>query len=258
MPDNASVANVNTYLVRTVSTMPSTDPDYGQWWGTEAGQSFYREIAERVGRPIAYNINRQYGVSYEAADVANTAFTMLHQEFISAYIQRSEDPWAYLSTVLKREMISEIGGYFRTELTEAALYEGSTAVPVRPAATVAEAAELTAAALAQAAPAFPLPILQEAVFYFAERGHQRLSHLYTEATNDPELTSMGLVREEILAIANAVLGSRPDNELNSLMAAYLMDPAFDPKSSIRHRRALKKFATRIAKSHHQEMRQLVG
>lgn len=252
------MADANLYLVRTVSTMPSTDPDYGQWWGTQEGQAFYGEVVERIGRPIAYNINRQYGVSYEAADVANTAFTMLHQEFIAAYIQRSKDPWAYLSTVLRREMVSEIGGYFRTELTEAALYESSTALPARPSATVREAAELTAAALAQAAPTFPRPVLQEAVFYFAERGHRRLSHLYTEATTDPELTSMGLGREEILAIANAVLGSRPDNELNSLMAAYLMDPACEPRSSIRHRRALKKFATRIAKSNHQEMRQLVG
>ncbi|MCC3292561.1 hypothetical protein [Arthrobacter sp. zg-Y1110] len=238
--------------------MPSADPYYGQWWGSGEGRDFYQEVTERIGNPMAASINRQYGIDYEASDVANTAFTVLRQEFISAYIKRSEDPWAYLSSVLKREMVREAGGYFRSELTETVLFDSASHTLHRPAATIREAAELTSAALMAAAPAIPEQILHEAVFYFAERGHYRLSHVYTNATNDPELTGLGLGREEILAVANAVLGSRPENNLNSLIAAFLMDPAFDPKSSIRHRRALTKFRSRIDKAHHQEMRHLVG
>jgi hypothetical protein len=74
----------------------------------------------------------------------------------------------------------------------------------------------------------------------------RISHLYTHATTDDELTDLGLVREEILAIANAVLGSRSGGGQNSLIAAFLHDPAFDPRSSILHRRALQKFQSRMA------------
>lgn len=246
------------YLVRAVSSMPSTDPEYGQWWGSADGLAFYAEVTERIGQPMAVSINRQFGVSYEPSDVANTAFTILRQEFISAYLRRSDDPWAYLSTVIKREMLRDIGGHFRTELTETVLFESTAHTALRPAATLREAAELTAAALSAAAPSFPAPLLHEAVLYFVERGHQRLSHLYTSATVDPSLTDLGLVREEILAVANAALGSRPEHELNSLVAAFLMDPAFEPKSSIRHRRALEKFSARIARLHRQEESHLVG
>lgn len=237
--------------------MPATDPEYGRWWGTGDGLELYARITTRIGEPIALSLSRRYGVSYEASDVANTAVIILRQDFVAAYLARSQDPWAYLASILKREMIREIGAHFRHELTEDLLSHNVARKPVQP-ATIMEAAALTAAALAEAAPGFPPVLLETAVAYFAHEGQKRLSHVYTDATTDPRLTDLGLDRTEILAVANAVLGSRPDNHLNSLIAAYLADPAFDPKSSIRHRRALHKFAARIAKAHQQEKRLLVG
>lgn len=256
LPERISGEDEGRALISLVGTIPSTDPEYGQWWSTQDGWNLYAMILQRIGTPIAISVNRQYGVSYEAEDVANTAFLVMRQDFVAAYLARSTDPWAYLASVLKREMVRTAGAHFRTELTDDVLFI-QDAQPATPSITVREAAVLTANTMAAGA-GLREDILLEAVMYFAERGHQRLSHLYTDATVDPELTSLGLGREEILAIANAVLGSRPDNHLNSLIAAFLTDPAFEPKSSIPHRRALNKFATRISKAHHQEMRQLVG
>lgn len=257
VPERNSGEDEGQALISLVGSIPSTDPEYGQWWSTQDGWELYAMILRRIGTPIAISVNRQYGVSYEAEDIANTAFLVMRQDFVAAYLSRSTDPWAYLASVLKREMVRTAGSHFRTELTDEVLYV-QDALPWTPSITVGEAAMLTAHALSSAATALREDVLLEAVLYFAERGHQRISHLYTNATADPELTALGLGREEILAIANAVLGSRPDNQLNSLIAAFLTDPAFDPKSSIRHRRALNKFTARITKAHHQEMRQLVG
>jgi hypothetical protein len=114
------------------------------------------------------------------------------------------------------------------------------------AVSVRDAVQLTFDVLAPFVPDHLRGSLKEAIVYFAEPGGARLSHLYTHATTDTELTGLGLVREEILAIANAVLGSRPNNGQTSLIAGFLNDPAFDPRSSILHRRALNKFQSRMA------------
>lgn len=257
LPERISGEDEGRTLLSLVGSIPTTDPEYGLWWSTQDGWDLYAMILQRVGTPIALSVNRQYGVSYQAEDVANTAFLVMRQDFVATYLTRSLDPWAYLASVLKRETIRAAGAHFRTELTDEVLFV-QDALYSAPPITVREAAVLTADVLGSAAPVLPQDVLLEAVMYFAERGHQRISHLYTSATVDPELTGRGLGREEILAIANAVLGSRPDTHLNSLIAAFLADPAFDPKVSIRHRRALKKFTARITKAHNQEMRQLVG
>lgn len=240
------LAGESTELLRVLASMPMSDPAYGSWWNTDEGRWLYSEINVRIGAPLAASLRHKFGVSYEAADVANTAFMILRQDFVHAYILRANDPWAYLSTMLKREMLSSAGAHFRVELTDDALFE-SCAPPVEQAAvSLHDAAELTYEVLAPAAPAHLRGSLQEAILYFAELGGARLSHLYTHASSDLELTGLGLVREEILAIANAVLGSRPNNAQTSLIAAFLVDPTFDPRSSILHRRALKKFQSRMA------------
>lgn len=226
--------------------MPLSDPAYGAWWDTEAGRWLYSEISTRIGAPLAASLRNKFGVSYEASDVANTAFTILRQEFVHAYILRADSPWAYLSQVLKRDMLSSAGAHFRVELTDEVLLASSVPPVEQSAVSVHDAAELTFQVLAPAAPEHLHGSLKEAILYFAELGGARLSHLYTHATSDAELTGLGLIREEILAIANAVLGSRPNNGQTSLIAAFLNDPAFDPRSSILHRRALNKFQSRMA------------
>jgi hypothetical protein len=227
-----------TELLQVLAAMPKADPAYGAWWDTEEGRWLYEEISIRIGAPLAASLRHKFGVSYEAADVANTAFMVLRQDFVHAYILRADDPWAYL--------LATAGAFFRIELTDDALFNSSIPAVEQAAVSVHEAAELTYEVLAPSAPEHLRGNLKEAILYFAELGGARLSHLYTHATSDAELTSLGLVREEILAIANAVLGSRPNNGQTSLIAAFLNDPAFDPRSSILHRRALNKFASRMA------------
>lgn len=243
-------------LLRVLEDMPMTDPGYGKWWSSCQGMWLYNRIGKRVGAPLAASLRQTYGVSYEPADVSNTAFTVLRQDFVHAYIMRANDPWAYLSQMLKREMLAAAGAHFRVELTDEALFE-SSALPAEPApVTIDEAADLTFEVLAPTTPPHLQQGLREAILYFAQLSGARLSHLYTHASSDAELTGLGLVREEILAIANAVLGSRPNNGQTSLIAAFLKDPAFDPRSSILHRRALNKFQTRMAGTYKQEA--LVG
>ncbi|HEX9089073.1 MAG TPA: hypothetical protein VF867_16265 [Arthrobacter sp.] len=233
-------------LVQVLSSMPMTDPDYGAWWDTQDGRWLYAEINTRIGERLAASLRQRFGVSNEAADVANTAVTILRQDFVHTYILRADDPWAYLSQILKRDMMSTSGAYFRVELADEAV-RASSVLRVEPAAvSLHEASELTFDVLAPGVPDYLRGSLRAAILYFAELGGARLSHLYTHATSDVELTGLGLVREEILAIANAVLGSRPNNRQTSLIAGFLNDPAFDPRSSIQHRRALKKFQSRMA------------
>lgn len=235
-------------LPRILASIPMSDPDYGAWWNTDDGRWLYDQISTRIGAPLTASILHRYGVSYEPADVANTAFMILRQDLMHAYILRATDPWAYLSQMLKREMLATAGAHFRTELSDDVLFESS--IPPVEAAEVSleDAVELTFGALATTTPDHLQDSLKEAIRYFAALGGARLSHLYTHATSDLELTGLGLVREQILAIANAVLGSRPNNGQTSLVAGFLQDPGFDPRSSILHRRALKKYQSRMATS----------
>lgn len=235
-------------LVRLLESMPMTDPEYGAWWGTEEGRGLYEQIAERIGVPIASSLSQQFGVHHEPADVANTAFTVLRQDFVHAYIARATDPWSYLAQTVKRELLQGIGAHYRAELSDAVLEGARVPAPAPAETSIQDAVELTYAHLAPMAPEDLHASLREAITYFAELGGARLSHLYTHATTDAEMTGLGLGREEILAIANAVLGARPHHGQTSLVAAFLRDPGFDPRSSLMHRRALKKFESRMASS----------
>lgn len=252
LPDIAE----SSELLQVLAAIPTSDPAYGAWWDTADGRWLYGTIVKRVGTPLTASLRSRFGVSYEATDVANTAFTILRQNFIHAYILRADDPWAYLSQMLKREMLTAAGTHFRVELTDEALYDSAGTEEYHAPVSVQEAAILTFQALAPLTPDHLRANLLTAIRYFAEPVGVRISHLYTHAANDEELTSLGLVREEILAIANAVLGSRPNNGQNSLIAAFLHDPGFDPRSSLQHRRALNKFAARMATRTKQEA--LVG
>lgn len=238
-------------LAAFLHAIPEDPALYGPWWATAVGREFYRILTERIGRPVSASVNRLYGVDYEPADVANTAVTMLCQDVLPRYILKAEQPWAYLAGTLKRELIHAAGAHFREDLTD------ESALPVtdgmmRPAMTISEAVDLTVAVLNVEAPA---PGLHTVVSYLADRGSSRISHVYSQAAADPELQAGGLTRNEILAVANAVLGSRRGGA--SVIAGFLTDPAFNPQTSLPHQRALKKYRTRMERTTH-EQETLVG
>ena len=224
-------------------------PAYGPWWGTSDGQWLYGEITDRIGSSLASAVNRAYGVDYCAADVANTAVTVLAQDLLPRYILKSRSPWAYLASALKRELLKDAGAHFRVELSDEHL--AAVRKPERPETTLSEAVDATVACLQEAAPA---PGLHSVVSYLADRGAARISHAYTDAAASPELRAHGLGRDEILAVANAVLGSRRGGA--SVIAGFLSDPGFTPSDSIPHRKALKKYRARMARINAEES--LVG
>lgn len=235
-------------------TMPLTDPEYGKWWASEDGAWLYARILSRIGGPVSQTVNKAYGVGCEPEDVANTAVTILRQDFTRAYIRRAGDPWSYLAQMLKRDLFNTAGLHLRAELGED-LFVPTTG-QLDAAVTLHEAIEATCRRLIPLTPVHLQPAILPAVTYFAELGGPRISHLYTHATTDAELTSLGLEREQILTIANAVLGGRPRNAETSLIAGFLLDADFDPSSSLPHRKALKKYGSRMSALDPQE--KLVG
>lgn len=232
-------------LLGVLNSIPTTDPAYGKWWATGEGQWLYRQITDRIGVPLIVSSKRKFGVSYAPEDVANSAVAVLRAEEILPYIISASDPWGYLASVLRRQLRRDAGAYFRTELDSEAAQCLTYTIDDGTSPKMSDGVEQTLARLKPFVDPSRHASLREAVWYFAERGHGRLSHLYTAAAKDPELTGLGLCHREILAIANAVLGSRPVHSHNSLLAGYLSSPGFDPGSSIPHRIALKKFGARM-------------
>jgi hypothetical protein len=239
--ENAEAAE----LLGVLNSIPASDPAYGKWWATGEGQWLYRQITERIGLPLIVSSKRKFGVSYAPEDVANTAVAILRTEETLPYILAAADPWGYLASVLRRQLRRDAGAFFRADLDSEAAQCLSYTIDDGSSTKMSEGVERTLARLQPLVDPSRHAGLREAVWYFAERGHGRLSHLYTDAAKDPELTGLGLCHREILAIANAVLGSRPVHSHNSLLAGYLNSPGFDPGSSIPHRIALKKFSARM-------------
>lgn len=176
-------------------------------------------------------------------DVANTAVDMMSSRFIFAALQRADDQWAYLSAVLKRELIQQAGGYFRADadddLTEVATHEPDALTPIL------EAIQLTTDCLTPLTPEDVLPHLKELIYYFAEHGHANLSRLHTTASRDPELLALDLAPRQILAVANVVLGSRPNHGDTSILGAFIQDRDWKPDLSPLHMQALAKYGARI-------------
>ena len=238
----------NNELLSTLAGIPFTDPAYGQWWASEEGRWLYDAIARRVGGPLISASDSLYGVSFDPEDVANTAVSLLRRPDIHPYITGASDPWGYLASVIRRQLRRDAGAYFRVPLDDEEIGGLSSREPDDDSGApgLQESVERTVAYLNNFAPAAVREHLDEAVWYFAERGHNRLSHLFTDATKDPYLADLGLGRREILAVANAVLGSRPAHGHNSVLGGYLSSPAFDPDASIPHRLAMRKFTARLA------------
>ncbi|MBC7517559.1 MAG: hypothetical protein H7248_01515 [Microbacteriaceae bacterium] len=176
--------------------------------------------------------------------MANTAVTILSADFVRFAVVHADDSWAYLYAVLKRELAGQAGRFFRADpehipsARDLYLWD----IPTVP---ISQAIELTLDRLKSVTELSWHAPLRESVFYFVERGHGRLSHLFTNSTRAVELTGLGLSRVQILAIGNVVLGSRPHHGTNSILGGFLRDENWDPSVSLPHRRALSKFALRI-------------
>lgn len=232
-------------LIGALAGVPFTDPAYGQWWASEEGQWLYSAIARRIGGPLISASDALYGVSFDPEDVANTAVSLLRRPEVHPYITSAADPWGYLASVIRRQLRRDAGTYFRVPLDDQEVIAGTGREDDSDAPRLQESVERTVAYLNNFAPPAVREHLDEVVWYFAERGHNRLSHLFTDATRDPYLADLGLGRKEILALANAVLGSRPSHGHNSVLGGYLSSTAFDPDSSIPHRLAMRKLAARL-------------
>jgi hypothetical protein len=228
----------------SLDLIPAESADYGRWWGTSEGQWLYKRIQERIGKPLVLWVGRVYGPRYEAMDVANSAVDVMSSRFIVASLQRADDQWAYLAAVLKRELIQQAGGFFRDDPEEEAAselrHDDSQYTPI------IEAVQRTTECLRVHTPASVQPHLEELVYYFAEHGYANLSRLHTAASRDPELLARGLLPRQILAVANAVLGCRPNHGESSILGGFIQDRDWIPENSMVHVHALNKYATRMS------------
>lgn len=229
-----------------LSLIPSDLTVYGRWWSTPEGRWLHGRVEERIGKPLVLWAGRVYGPRYDPSDVSNSAVEILSNRFIVASLQRADDQWAYLAAILKRELIQQIGGFFRSnpDAPDSAAPDNAPD-ELGHLTPVLEAIALTALLLKPFTPDDVLPHLDELVYYFAEHGHTGLSRFHTSASQDPALLGLGLAPHQILAVANAILGSRPDRGQNSVLGAYLQDSAWAPDTSLPHTRALEKYASRV-------------
>jgi hypothetical protein len=236
-------------LRASLLTVPTEPKEYGRWWTGEDGRWLYTRIEERIGKPLVLWVGRVYGPRYESLDVANSAVDVLGKPAVLLSVQGADDQWAYLAVVLKRELITQVGGYFREEeLTEQDSHFATLVKEESSLTPVVDAVQLTADCLKAHTPTEFLPHLEELVFYFAEHGHANLSRLHSSAARAPELLTRGIPAKQIRAIANAVLGSRPNHGETSILGGFIQDSEWDPATSVLHARALSKYAQRMTHS----------
>lgn len=245
MSDHSNAAvDPDVALRAALGTIPVQPHRYGPWWGSDAGQDLYQVIADRVALPLARKMGAIHGRRYEASDIVNTAVEVLHQDFTLKALSRAENPWGYLYTILRNELQKQLG--WQTDPID--LFERTPTSgddDVQEYTPVVSASDLTALAMVPFTPAALRGALPQAVLYFAERGHTRLSHLYTESAKDNELLRLGFNRGQILAIANLVLGSRHSGGETSLLAGFIIDRHWKPEQSPAHRGALTKYQARM-------------
>lgn len=233
-------------LVTVIRAIPNER--YGAWWGTDDGIWLHAAIRDRIGPTVVGYVHSLYGVEYEALDVAQTAVSLLESATVRERIASANNPWAYLYVSLQRKMISSGGAYFRAQMTSlltvpVAASGGESNTP-----SMLDAVQETVNRLKPVTPASLHGALTEGVFYFAERGHSRLSHLFTQSTRDVDLLELGFNRDQILALANVVLGARADHGRTSLLAGFLSGEDWSPDGSTTHQRALDKYRTRMLRN----------
>lgn len=219
---------------------------YGAWWASEDGIWLYQRTAERVGEPLTSWVRRVYGVRYEPLDVANTLVDVLSRTGALTATAASKEPWAYMSAILKREMRKQSGGFLRDGSLMDFVMVATPDSDDSHLTGVDEAVRLTARILDGFTPDPVRARMPAIVRYFADRGHSNLSHLHSAAARDAELLEDGWNRRQILAVANAVLGPRPNHHRASVLGEVLKDADWKPQSSTQHMAALTKYARRMS------------
>tara|TARA_R110002051_G_scaffold314950_5_gene392688 strand:- start:18353 stop:19120 length:768 start_codon:yes stop_codon:yes gene_type:complete len=232
-------------LRKTLVSISASELSYGRWLATAEAQWLLAAIEKRISGIIITRFSRQHGIDFEPADIVHTAIELLANERLVDALDAASDQWAYLYRVISNEMLKQMGtrGTSPLEIAEQmAEPETHSSMP-----DFDNAMDLTVEVLAPLTPAALRPHLREVVEYLAERGQSRLSHAHTDSANDTGLIELGLERHHILALANVVLGARPDHGLNSILAGFLRDSDWKPSQSIPHRIALKKYGARMVR-----------
>jgi hypothetical protein len=235
-------------LHAALESIPSSPDEQGAWWATSDGRWLHTRLTERISKGLAASFARRYGATFEPDDVTNTAVCVLARELALASLRRADDQWAYLYQVLRHEMLQQMGSWVSQELDPDRATEVVVDGPDPERVTVSDAVVRTLECLREVTPEPLRAALPEAVSYFAENGDSRLSHLHTRSARDVTLTGLGLSREQILALANIVLGARPNHGDTSLLGGYLRDAHWNPRTSPAHRRALEKYQARMLRA----------
>ena len=245
---NSTTASRPRALQDVLGTIPPAAGEYGQWWAGEQGCALLEEIRDRISGRVVNTVFALYGVRYDRDDVTHSAITLLSDPGLAASVRNAADPWAYLFRVLKRELTGQVGAFLRAPYNVKTFFAlNSIPIPERPYTDLMTAARHTWQVLFDHTPAGCRGHLFEVVAYLARRGGHRLSRAGTELSHDPDLLALGYSGSQLRAIANAVLGSRPDFGTNSLLAGYLKDQEWDPLATKAGRRAVRLYGLRMSR-----------
>lgn len=240
----------NKDLVRVLASIPDERVAACSWWSSLAGFALLAQIEHHMTAPVVAAVRRELSVEVDAAEVASTAWLLLSPErslllkhLLSA---ETENPWGYLHTSVKNQVLDDVGRYFRREITDA-LEDVAVDEPLDEERTLEFVVARTACVLAPVTPVALRGGLAEAVDWMADMATRgRLSHLHTLAGRSPELRQLGFVGERGRALANVTVGKRPDHSVTSLFAGFLLQPRWEPAHSPRHAASIREYAVRMS------------
>jgi hypothetical protein len=235
----------DTRLRSALVSIAASEMSYGRWLNTDEARWMLAAIDARIAGIITTRFSRRHGIDFDSLDIVNTAVVLLADEHLVELLDAASDQWAYLYRVISNEMLNQMGTRGNAPLDMAEQVTDLDSEKDTP--DVRSAMDSTIAILSPLTPAVLRPHLREVVEYLADRGHSRLSHVHTASADDKTLIDLGLERRHILALANAVLGARPNHGENSILAGFLRDADWKPAQSIPHRLALKKYGARMAR-----------
>lgn len=243
-----SVQWSDAVLREALSSIPADAAAYSAWWSTSTGRALVDQIVEHVAHRVAAAIRRQISVEIDRDEVVSLLFLALQPDrtlLRSLTAAGTERPWAYLHRCMVNSMLDEAGAFFRRELHEQTLLvDGPEVRSEHP--SIESAIAATTCVLQPATPARIARYLEHAIGWMADRAVDgRLSYLHTHAAREPELLALGFSSPQLLALANAAVGSRPDHSRTSLLAAFLLEPTWQPAFSRPHRAVLVQYAKRM-------------
>lgn len=235
-------------LREVLRSIPSTTSEYASWWATTPGAELVDQVMRFVAHRVASAIRRQVSVDVDRDEVVSLLFLALLPDRLllrSLTNPTTERPWAYLHRCLVNTLLDDAGAYFRRELHDETLVVDA---PVARSEQwgIEDAIAATVQVLAPATPTQLIPHLEVAVGWMADRAVDgRLSYLHTHAAREVSLLDRGFLAPQLLAIANAAVGARPDHSKTSLLAAFLLEPTWKPAFSRPHRASLSQYAKRM-------------